>query len=111
MAGFHVLFRPPFEQGREALVGRADRPIKLRGEVIDPAFLKPSSRIGVEIGVGIEPFDRRRKSWTPNSERADAEFHKTLLGLDRGIGALHEAIDVFAAPIVAAEVAAATPIS
>src|SRR5262245_41698436 len=42
----------------------------------------------------------------PDPERADAKFHPRLGGLDRLVGALNEAVDIVAPPVLAAHAAA-----
>src|SRR5207249_4058386 len=105
MPAFGVLRLPPFQQDRKALIGRLDGPIKLRGEIINPAAREPFARVGVEFRIGVEALNLLRITRTPYSKGADAELDGRPGGLDGVVNVLDERVDVFAPPILARNLA------
>src|SRR5204863_6820722 len=79
----NILFRPPLEEGRITLFFGFDVPVKLRGEVIEPALRQPLSGIGKNLVVRIETFDLLWKTVPPNAEGPDAKLNNPFLGLAR----------------------------
>src|SRR5688500_14267194 len=97
---FHVLLRPPGEQGGVALRRRLNRPVQLRREVVEPSFHQPFARVSINLLVRVEALDRRGIPWPPNAERAHAELDAGLRPLDGAVEISHEDVDVAAAPVV-----------
>ena len=88
-----VLPRPPREQGREALLSLVDRPVELRGQVVEPAALEPFARVRRDLLVGVVPLHLRREAGPPDAEGADAHVHPLLHGLHLVVEA-HEPVDI-----------------
>src|SRR6266849_9967569 len=89
MARLYVLLGPPSQQHRIALLLGIDRPIKLRTQIIDPAFRQPLPRVGEEFIVSVQALDGRGVAWAPDAKRADAKFHERFLLLDSPRKSLH----------------------
>ena len=98
-----VLPRPPPEQRREALLPLVDRPVELRGEVVDPAALEPRARVRRDLLVRVESLHLRGAPRPPDPEGADAHAHVLLHGFHLVVKALHEPFDVPPAPVLASE--------
>ena len=47
MAVLRVLLNPPIRERREALLGRVNLPVELRGQIVQPAFAEPLPAVGV----------------------------------------------------------------
>src|SRR5688500_6177790 len=82
VASFRVLRDPPLQQNRVAHVLARDRPVKLRSEVVHPAFVQPLLRIRVQLGVCVESFYLRRIAGSPDAERADSKLYPGFCRLD-----------------------------
>src|SRR5437868_6991701 len=54
LPAFFVPGAPPGEQARKTLLLLPHRPVKLRGQEIAPAFLKPQARVGVQLLVRVQ---------------------------------------------------------
>ena len=111
VAAVVVLLGPPLEEDGVALGFLIDGPVELGGEVIDPAGVEPFAGIGVEVVVGFESADLVGLAGFPDAEGAEAEFDPGFDGLDGGVEAFDEAVDVVAAPVVAGELAAAVTVA
>src|SRR5688572_13578149 len=101
-----ILAEPPVVQRGEALLRRGDRPVELRGEVIDPAGAEPFARVGVNGRVRVETIHAWGIARAPDAERRDAELHHGLDCVHLAVESLDERIDVRAPPVRARERAA-----
>src|SRR5438093_1355113 len=110
MPALVILIRPPTEQNRETLGRRLDRPVELRREVISPTVLKPQTRVGVELVVGIQTSDLFWKSRPPNSKGTDPKLHIGLLGLDPRVERVHEFVHILPSPFGSAQTSAASQV-
>src|SRR5437870_1282186 len=105
MSATDILFHPPFEKRSKALFGRIDWPVELRRQVIHPSFCQPFAGIRVQLAIGVESFNLRGGTWSPDSKRTDAKLHPRLGRFDRIINATNECVHIFPSPILPAETA------
>ena len=107
MALLRVLRKPIVEQQVERLRTLIDRPIKLRHQIVEPAFGEPQLDICVQLVVLAETGNARRTAVrATQAERADAETHPRLLAVNAIVDAFHQQIDIAASPIGARQPAA-----
>ena len=100
--------RHQFSRTGKLWAAGSNAPIKLRREIIDPAFREPFARVGEKLPVGIQPcFRRRRHAGSPDSKRTDPETRARLRRFDRAIRRADEFVDVVAPPIRPAQPALA----
>ena len=78
-------------------------PVHLRHDVVDPLLLDPAAGVGRDRVVGLESVGVRPERIgglvAPDAERADAELHPRLDGLDPYAHLLDQAVDVVAPPV------------
>src|SRR5207249_335916 len=96
-----ILRSPPVVERRETALGPGDRPIELGREVVDPAFAKPETGVGVQLGVRAQAGHTGWFSRAPDAERTDADEHPRLPLLDPFVELRDEAVDVGAPPVFA----------
>ena len=76
------------------------RPIQLGREVIDPAFIHPSERVGEQFVVLVyASFDVWWRALGVDTERADAKFYLWSHAVDCVIEFPNECVDVVATPV------------
>src|SRR3954468_18733866 len=95
-----ILLGPPSEQFWIALFFAVNFPIKLRRQIIEPAFLLPLACVCIQRGVLIEPFNSRRVPRPPYPKRTDTDQHIRLRLLYFFIHPLDQMIYILAPPIV-----------
>src|SRR5262245_32817801 len=101
MSPTRILREPPVVERAETILRSGDLPIQLRGEVIDPAFSQPTSRIGVDLVIRVEAGDPPRRTRTPNPERTHTDEDRGFDPFHLAVHRLDERVDIRAAPRVA----------
>src|SRR5438105_1257138 len=97
----HGILRPPPRIERaEAIFRGVDLPVELRGDVVEPAFAQPLSRVGEGLAEGVEPVGAFRITRAPDTKGADAHGDPWLGDVHALIELGDEIVDVVAAPIV-----------
>src|SRR5690606_7120029 len=95
---------PPLSEYRIISNSKADRPIQLRSDIINPSLLQPLQHVSVKIVIVSLTRPRIGSEWilitvSPYAERTDPKLHMRTLGSDAMRQFFNEVIDVASPPV------------